>query len=180
MPNSKQIQDVNLILLLLLVVILSLTQHFGIVSRVTQNHEKRLMGINNVSLLNRKLFLLHGLSILVQQDCRDLILVHLSQAYHFLFLLHHSTSVSFPVMSLHSFSFPSRVLPILDQIVSLYAPVEIAYRQPLAWVRALSLFASCQVGLIVLMYRLYRCNLIALCITPGYACYSVYQVMGPV
>jgi len=78
-------------------------------------------------------------------------------------------------MSLHSFSFPSRVLPILDQIVSLYAPVEIAYRQPLAWVRALSLFASCQVGLIALMYHLYRRNLIALCIMPGYACYSVYH-----
>ena len=113
------------------------------------------------------------------EKCWDLIPVHLLWAYHFLFLLHHSTSVSFPVMSLHSFSFLSRVLPILDWIVSLYAPVEIAYRQPLAWKRALSLFVSCQVGLIVLMYHLYRHNLISLCITPGYTCYSVYQVMGP-
>src|SRR6267154_3537783 len=68
MLNSKQIQGLNLILLLLLVATLSIIQHFGIVSRVTQNHKKRPMGINNMSLLNRKLFLSHGLSTLAQQD----------------------------------------------------------------------------------------------------------------
>jgi hypothetical protein len=66
--NSMKILGVNQILLLLLVATLLIIPPFAIDSRVTQNHEKRLMGVNKTSLPNRKLFLFHGLSTLGQQD----------------------------------------------------------------------------------------------------------------
>lgn len=65
--NSRQIQGVNPISLLLLIATLSAIPPSAIDSWVTPNHEKRPMDTNNSSLLNKKPFLFRGLSTLARQ-----------------------------------------------------------------------------------------------------------------